>query len=375
MMLDPYELQVRPRSPRIPSTQERALNPMRFAVSWSNAPTPPRPAMMAAPTTAGASAQAPGYAPSYLERHRYSAVTAEGTVVATHRRGRTMATNAASLPPEDEPAEPRSPAAAPVPPPPVLESLPPSLAARRQARRRRTVDFERARRLAGGNPVVVTSKLRWWVTLLIVMLFVGPLALGGVAVYRTLRAARDEPGAAAAPRADAVDASYPTAATAISLAAPVVVPALPLGATSLFEPGVAAALAPLLDQAIPGEPTQFTSIDVHPDFAATIVQDATDPTRTVRFTWRAAGVTTDEPQQEPVDISASLFTTSDVDWDRLATLVAAAHGLLHTANDPVTHVVVQRWGFDPTFPMRFLVYAASSRFIEAAADGTVLAVH
>ena len=33
----------------------------------------------------------------------------------------------------------------------------------------------------------------------------------------------------------------------------------------------------------------FTSIDVHPDFAATIVRDTTDPTRTLRFTWRAAG--------------------------------------------------------------------------------------
>ena len=41
----------------------------------------------------------------------------------------------------------------------------------------------------------------------------------------------------------------------------------------------------------------------------------------------------------------------------------------------VDHVVVQRWGFDPGFPMRILVYLSGGLFLEAAMDGTIVAVH
>ena len=56
-------------------------------------------------------------------------------------------------------------------------------------------------------------------------------------------------------------------------------------------------------------------------------------------------------------------------------LVAAAPATAEVPDDTVDHVVVQRWGFDPTFPMRMLVYLSGGKFVEAATDGTVIAVH
>ncbi|MEO5901033.1 MAG: hypothetical protein ABIR68_13040 [Ilumatobacteraceae bacterium] len=209
-------------------------------------------------------------------------------------------------------------------------------------------------------------------TLAIAALFIGPLALGGLAVYHSLRTARDRPKVAAAAPAEVVDEPFPTAASASTTAAASL---LPLGAASLFDVGVAPALAPLLEQALPGEPTQFVSIDVRPDSATVTVQDTSDPTRTEQFAWRPTGLSTGATKQESLDIGPSLFTIADVDWSVLATLVTESPGLMHIADQPVSRVIVQRWGFDPAFPMRFLVYVGGDRFVEAAADGTVLAAH
>jgi hypothetical protein len=188
-----------------------------------------------------------------------------------------------------------------------------------------------------------------------------------------MRNARRQPGPAATP-ATVFEAAAATTAALLGTDV-LVTAALPAGTPSLFAPGAAALLAPLLDRAMPGEPTLFTSIDVFADHAVVIARDPDDPSTTRRATWTAAGVVTGDAQHEALDITPALFTIADLDWDVIAALVAAAPA---TAGDPsrvVTDLIVQRWGFDPAFPMRVLVHLDDGRFIEAAADGRPVAVH
>jgi hypothetical protein len=95
----------------------------------------------------------------------------------------------------------------------------------------------------------------------------------------------------------------------------------------------------------------------------------------VRVTIRGAQVVTDQPLTQAADITQSLFAMSDVDWSALAPLVAASPAAASAPADVVDHVVVQRWGFDPAYPMRVLVYLSGGTLIEAGVDGKVIAVH
>ncbi len=233
------------------------------------------------------------------------------------------------------------------------------------------IDLARLR-ATGGEPVVIVSKLRWWVTLLVAALFAGSLALGGSAVYHAVRDARRQVGAVARPApATAVDASsfttVPTPATPADT--------LPGNVHSLFDPGAAVALAPLLDRVFGANSSRFTSIIVYSDHAVTTTQDPTDPSRTVQTTWRPTGIAADAPKQESIDFTKALFGVSDMDWSVIPGLVAAAPGLVGLPDHAVTDVVVQRWGFDPAFPMRVLVYVDGGKFVEAMTDGQVVAVH
>jgi hypothetical protein len=294
-----------------------------------------------------------------------------------------MATGAASLPPEEELSRWRRVpipeaglgGAAAAPPEPSSASVAPP-----QRRASRAIDLDQLGALADGSPVVVTTRTRWWVTLLVTALLIGTLAIGGVAVYRRLRTARHA-SEHAPPAATVRDITAATASIARTTAVATTTGSasggavLAGGASNLLAAGVAAALAPLLEQAIGGDPTPFTSVDIYPDHAVATARDPTDPTRTQQFTFQAGGVTADPPRQEAIDVSAALFTVADLDWNVLATLIAAASARAGRPEDSVTHVVVQRWGFDPTFPMRILVYLDGGTFVEAAADGRILAVH
>jgi hypothetical protein len=266
-----------------------------------------------------------------------------------------------------EPEEPEEPALdrpamvpEPVRPPPTDLGVEPS-----------RIDLARLR-ATGGEPVVIIARLRWWVTLLVAAVFAGVLALGGFAVYHAVRDARDRPAAVAQPTATtAVDAAsfttVPTPATPADT--------LPGDVHSLFDPGAATALAPLLEQAIGAGAARFTSIIVYSDHAVTTTQDPTDPSRTVQTTWRPTGIAADAPKQEAIDFTKALFTVSDMDWSVIPGLVTAAPGLVGLPDHAVTDVVVQRWGFDPAFPMRVLVYVDGGKFVEALTNGQVVAVH
>lgn len=105
------------------------------------------------------------------------------------------------------------------------------------------------------------------------------------------------------------------------------------------------------------------------------MSDPANAERTIRVTIRGNNVVADEPITQSLDIGPSLFTMGDVDWSRIGPLVAAAPTTAQVPSDTIDHVVVLRWGFDPSFPMRVLVYLSGGKFVEAQTDGTVVAVH
>jgi hypothetical protein len=225
--------------------------------------------------------------------------------------------------------------------------------------------------VAYGGPVVFARRVRPWRMLLLVVVVAGALGTGGVWVYRTVREAQHRTSG----NADAVSTSV--APSTVAIGAPTTVAAAPTlpASGSLFDPSVAALIAPAVEAAAPGDPSQFTSIAVYPAYAVLTVSDPTNAARTIRLTERGADVVADEPITQALDVTPSLFTLADVDWSRLAPLVAAAPTAAGVPGDTVDHAVVQRWGFDPAFPMRFLVYLSGGQFVEASSDGTVIAVH
>lgn len=224
---------------------------------------------------------------------------------------------------------------------------------------------------AYGGPVVFARRVRPWRMLVLVVVVAGVLGVGGVWVYRTVRDAQHRTTGNADVVSTSVTPSTTVAGAPITVAPP---PTLPTTGT-LFDPAVAALLSPAIAAAAPGEPDQFTSIAVYPAYAVLTVRDPANAARTIRLTARGGDIIADEPVTQSLDVTPSLFTLADVDWTKMAPLIEASPAAAGVPDDTVDHVVVQRWGFDPAFPMRILVYLGGGRFIEAATDGTVIAAH
>ncbi len=146
---------------------------------------------------------------------------------------------------------------------------------------------------------------------------------------------------------------------------------LPGGARSLFDQPATGAVVGDLEQYLPGDPTKFTSVILYPDYAVVSAQDPGDPENTVGAMWRAGRVT-GFPGIPAFDIDTHTFTTADVNWDAVSGAVAQAPALLGA--DEVTHVIVERWDFEPDLPVRILVYAGDG-YVEVAADGTIIGTH
>src|SRR6478736_379653 len=206
--------------------------------------------------------------------------------------------------------------------------------------------------MAYGGPVVFARRAHPWRVLLLVLVVAVVLAFGGAWVYRTVQHAQ---------HGTTGDQTISTATLP------------PTG--SLFESAAAALIAPAVEAAAPGDPSVFTSIAIYPAYAVATVRDPANPARTIRVTVRGSQVVADEPVTEPADLAPSLFSMADVNWAAVAPLVAAAPAAANAPTDVVDHVVIQRWGFDPTYPMRLLVYLGNGTLIEAGTDGAVIAVH
>ena len=144
---------------------------------------------------------------------------------------------------------------------------------------------------------------------------------------------------------------------------------------SLYDPAALPQLVDLFEQLIPGEPTQFTQIVLYPTYAIASAQDPADPASTVGVLWRA-GATTPMPGFPVQDIETHRFTAADVNWPAVAGLVAQAPQLMNVPTGTVSHVIVLRSDFDPTLPIRVLVYVdEAGGYVEADANGAVVATH
>jgi hypothetical protein len=167
----------------------------------------------------------------------------------------------------------------------------------------------------------------------------------------------------------------PVATTAPVEAPPATVATgIPGGAVALWDTAATGPLMGQFEQSMAGDPTEFTMVVLYPDYAVASAQDPANPTKTVGSVWRA-GAFTGFPGTPSNDIASDAFTTADVNWDAIGGLVAQAPALLNVPGNAVTHVIVQRWVFDPTLPLRVLVYVDGAGYVEASADGQVVATH
>ncbi|MDO8389152.1 MAG: hypothetical protein Q7V57_01585 [Actinomycetota bacterium] len=143
----------------------------------------------------------------------------------------------------------------------------------------------------------------------------------------------------------------------------------------LWEGGAPAALAVVLDGAIPGTPTNFTSIDLYTDYSFATAQDPTRPDRLDRYSWRIGEVGAPEPQQNDATAPSKVFTITDMNWGLLAQRVAEAPSVLNVEDGEVTYVFVSRDSFDDAAPVVARIYVTgprSSGYLVVGADGTIL---
>ncbi len=147
---------------------------------------------------------------------------------------------------------------------------------------------------------------------------------------------------------------------------------------NLFEGAAPAALVTALDNGLPGQPTAFTEIDLYGDYAIATAQNPTLPDHLDRYMWRTGTLGSGDPQTNDADAPSKVFTIADVQWNAIGSLVAQAAALSNVEQGEVSYVLVSRDYFTDGAPIKIRVYVNGPRgsaYIEAAADGTVIAVH
>ncbi len=149
--------------------------------------------------------------------------------------------------------------------------------------------------------------------------------------------------------------------------------------TSLFDPTAAGALATTFEDGLAGDPTQFTEIVVYPDYAFATIQDPDQPSHIDRFGWRSGKIDGGTPQPSFSGLEPpTVFSEADVNWDAIADLAAQAPALAGVEEGKVSHVIINRSVFRDGDPLTINVYVSGPRgsaYIEADAQGTVVAVH
>lgn len=153
----------------------------------------------------------------------------------------------------------------------------------------------------------------------------------------------------------------------------------PGGGTSVYDAVSTRAIADQLELALAGEPTQFTQIILLGDKAVATAQDPAQPSQQIGAYWQDGAIgNATITSSGGGDITPLLFTEGEVNWEAVAGLVAGAPGQLNMADGQVTSVVVQRAGRGNPIPIVIDVYVNGSggeRFLEAAADGSVIGLH
>lgn len=147
---------------------------------------------------------------------------------------------------------------------------------------------------------------------------------------------------------------------------------------TMFQGGAPGALAAAFDTAIPGEPTMFLDMLLYPDYAFATAQNSTLPDHFDEYGWRTGRIGSPSPKQNDAEAANAVFSIDQVNWAGLSSLVADAVNVANVEQGAVTHVSVGRNTFSPDLAVVIRVYVSgprSSAYIEADANGTVIAVH
>jgi hypothetical protein len=151
----------------------------------------------------------------------------------------------------------------------------------------------------------------------------------------------------------------------------------PIPATYLSGPAALSAMEAVAAE-VGGDPFQAIEVVLYPEYVITQVQDPTEPTFIDRVVWRNQSVASRDPVQVPstTDLAALRFTLADVNWDAIDGLVEAALVQTEVVDGQVSHIIIQRplpFAADVRFRV-FVVGPRTSGYLDAAADGNILAV-
>ena len=147
---------------------------------------------------------------------------------------------------------------------------------------------------------------------------------------------------------------------------------------TIFEGGAPGAVAAAFDSAIPGEPTMFQEVLLYPDYAFATAQNNTLPDHFDEYGWRNGTIGSPSPQQNDAEATDTVFSIDQVNWAGLSALVAGAVDVSKVEQGEVSHVSVSRDTFATAGAIAIRVYVTgprSSAYIEADANGTVIAIH
>jgi len=147
---------------------------------------------------------------------------------------------------------------------------------------------------------------------------------------------------------------------------------------TLFQGGAPSAVAASLDNAAPGQPTMFLRMLLYPDYAFATAQNSTLPDHFDEYHWRSGRIGTPSPQDNDAEAANEVFSIDQVNWAGLSSLVADAVNVSEVEQGTVTHVSIGRDTFSADLPVVIRVYVdgpRSSAYVEADANGTVIAIH
>jgi hypothetical protein len=125
------------------------------------------------------------------------------------------------------------------------------------------------------------------------------------------------------------------------------------------------------------DPLRVLRLVIYPEYLFADVQDPAIPENVDEYQWRG-----ELRAAEPVrlvgveDLETSLFSADEVDWSAIASLVAGAPQAVQIDDGEVTHAIVERpLPFSTDIRIRvFVVGARASSFVDADANGTVIAI-
>lgn len=153
----------------------------------------------------------------------------------------------------------------------------------------------------------------------------------------------------------------------------VAVPTVPAAPVSLFEPGPAGQAIAAIEQAVGAAPSNLLRVVLYPEYVLAQAQSVSNPANVDAYDYRDGSVAGPEPVTlaGPGDLATSLYSSAEVDWSLIGALTADAIVQMPAIEEPVvTHVIVERSVFDPSFAVTIRVYVNGPRHLGGYAEYT-----